>query len=64
MNTAIRGMAACAVILAMVGIGLLTPARAQTWNIQTIDSSGDVGSYSSLVLDALRHPHISYYDYT
>ena len=35
------------------------------WNIQTVDSTGEVGSeYSSLQLDAGDRPHISYYDAT
>jgi PKD repeat protein len=32
------------------------------WSIETVDSIGDVGFYSSLALDNNNHPHISYYD--
>ncbi len=35
-----------------------------TWNIETVDSTGHVGSFSSLALDSSGNPHISYYSYT
>ena len=33
-----------------------------TWHIETVDSDGTVGEYTSLALDAQDYPHISYFD--
>ena len=35
-----------------------------SWNIETVDSGGDVGLSPSLALDSSGNPHISYTDYT
>jgi hypothetical protein len=34
------------------------------WEIQTVDSAGDVGGWASIALDPSGYPHISYYDAT
>ncbi len=44
--------------------GALKYARwiGSSWQIETVDSAGDVGEYTSLALDSSYYPHISYFD--
>ncbi len=35
-----------------------------SWDIESVDSSGDIGYYTSIALDSSDYPHISYYDST
>ena len=37
-------------------------AEAAAWSIETVDSAGGVGEYTSIALDTNNHAHISYYD--
>lgn len=49
----------------LVGLDFFSEkAAASTWTIETVDSVGDVGTHTSMVLDSLEHPHISYQDWT
>ena len=41
-----------------------TPTAGVSWIISTIDSTGDVGKYTSIAVDANEKVHISYYDST
>ena len=50
----------CAVVLAMFWVMSSTSAWALDWTIQTVDSDGWVGEYTSLALDSSGNPHISY----
>ncbi|HUT99704.1 MAG TPA: T9SS type A sorting domain-containing protein [bacterium] len=47
------------VVFALVFVGA---ASAGEWHIETVDSEGYVGWYTSLALDSSDYPHISYYD--
>jgi hypothetical protein len=39
-------------------------ASPSTWSIITVDTTANVGSFSSIALDSIDCPHISYYDVT
>ena len=41
---------------------LSVASQNDTWDVETLDSDGDVGRGSSLVIDSMGNPHISYYD--
>jgi hypothetical protein len=52
-------------VVVLINTFSATPALADsTWNIQAIDTEGNVGKWSSLELDSSGNPHISYYDET
>ena len=51
----------CIAVLFLAGPWLAGSALAG-WDIETVDSTGDVGTYTSIALDANGYPHISYHD--
>ena len=56
------------ILISSVLIGILTVipenVNAETWNIETVDSVGIVGGFTSIELDKYGYSHISYYDNT
>ena len=47
----------------LIGILAVIPENviAETWSIETVDSTGDVGELTSMALDSNGYPHISYH---
>ncbi len=60
-NGFVPGIVLAALLLVCAGVG---PASALTWDIRTVDTAGDVGTYPSLALDSADNPRISYSDGT
>ncbi|MFC1738701.1 hypothetical protein ACFL1G_06600 [Planctomycetota bacterium] len=55
----------CITVLLLAGPWLIKPALAGlVWDINTVDSTGYVGAWTSIALDANDNPHISYQDIT
>ena len=52
------------VIFGMVLIGMASATDFGPWSISTVDQTGDVGQYTSLVLNFSDSPRISYFDKT
>ncbi|MEW6182914.1 MAG: hypothetical protein AB1500_07020 [Bacillota bacterium] len=61
-----RGSLISAVVFALALVAAFTDgvAAAGAWNIETVDSGGSVGKWTSMAIDPAGSSHISYYDRT
>ena len=51
-------------MIILLSIIVIAEIEKETWNIETVDSDGDVGRYTTIALDSNDYPHICYYDDT
>ncbi len=49
-------------LLMLIAIGLAQVSLALTLSVENVEPSGSIGEYSSIALDSLGNPHISYLD--
>ena len=50
--------------LCMMGLIRQNAEAVSEWNIEIVDTAGDVGKYNSIAIDSYNRPHIAYFDDT
>jgi hypothetical protein len=58
------GMVTFVSFLIMMGLIRHNAEAVSEWNVEIVDTAGDVGKYNSMAMDSYNRPHIAYFDDT